>query len=74
MGRGSFLGGGTIVHAGTGFFSHKGGPGRKKAVVGDEPGMKAKPGSICSFPLVDRTSKRKAKRLAKALGKKTAGK
>lgn len=52
MGRNSYLGGGTVVHAGSGFFSHKGGPGRKRKVVGDEPGKQAAPGGLCSFPVV----------------------
>lgn len=50
MGKNSYNGGGTIVHAGSGFFSHKGGPGRRRKTVegADEPG-EAKPGSICDF-------------------------
>ncbi|KQT03164.1 hypothetical protein ASG42_24440 [Rhizobium sp. Leaf391] len=50
MGKNSYNGGGTVVHAGSGFFSHKGGPGRRRKTIegGDEPG-EAKPGSICDF-------------------------
>ena len=50
MGRKTYNGGGTIVHPGSGFFSHKGGPGRKRKPVdgSDRPGP-AKPGSICDF-------------------------
>ncbi|MGV1834680.1 hypothetical protein ACQZ6C_07955 [Rhizobium rhizogenes] len=50
MGKNSYNGGGTIVHAGSGFFSHKGGPGRRRKPIegSDRPGD-AKPGSICDF-------------------------
>ncbi|MBY5379348.1 hypothetical protein [Rhizobium leguminosarum] len=50
MGRNTFNGGGTILHPGSSFFSHKGGPGRKRkpADGSDTPGP-AKPGSICDF-------------------------
>ena len=50
MGRGTFLGGGTIVHPGSGFFSHKGGPGRKQKLsqAGDKFGP-APADSICDF-------------------------
>jgi hypothetical protein len=50
VGKNSYNGGGTIVHPGSGFFSHKGGPGRKQKPIdgSDTPGP-AKPGSICDF-------------------------
>ncbi len=50
MGKNTYNGGGTIVHPGSGFFSHKGGPGRKRKPSdgGDKPGP-AKAGSICDF-------------------------
>lgn len=50
MGKGTYNGGGTVVHAGSGFFSFKGSKKRKTkpALGSDEPGA-AKLGSICDF-------------------------
>lgn len=50
MGKGTYNGGNTVVHAGSGFFSFKGSGKRKNkpALGSDEPGD-AKPGSICDF-------------------------
>jgi len=47
MGRNTYNGGGTVVHAGSGFFSSKGSKKRKMS-GSDEPGP-AKAGSICDF-------------------------
>ena len=62
MGKNSYNGGGTIVHAGSGFFSHKGGGIRKRkpAPGADQPGA-AKPGSICDFGPLKRNKKRVVK-------------
>jgi hypothetical protein len=59
MAKGSYIGGSTIVHAGSGFFTHKGGPGKnRKNVDGhDEPGP-AKSGSICDFGPLKRKQKK----------------
>ncbi|MGO8422545.1 hypothetical protein ACC772_20140 [Rhizobium ruizarguesonis] len=67
MGKNSYNGGGTIVHAGSGFFSHKGGPGRRRKPVegSDRPGP-AKPGSICDFGPIRRKKQRVVEFVIKA--------
>ncbi|RWD44090.1 hypothetical protein [Mesorhizobium sp.] len=60
MGRGSYIGGSTVINPGSGFFSHKGGPGRakRKDDGSDQPGP-AKLGSKCNFGPLRSVAKRK---------------
>lgn len=59
MGRNSYNGGGTVVHAGSGFFSFKSGSGKKKTQDGSDTPGPAKPGSICVFPTIETRKKKR---------------
>jgi hypothetical protein len=74
LGKNTYNGGGTIVHAGSGFFSHKGGPGRKRPPLegSDTPGP-AKPGSICDFSSI-RPKRRKVVEFATKTKRSTISK
>lgn len=58
MGRNSYNGGGTVVHAGSGFFSFKGGRKRKKKQDGSDSPGPARPGSICDFRTIETKRKK----------------
>lgn len=50
MGKGTYNGGSTVIHPGSGFFSFKGQRKRKsKPALGSDEAGAAKPGSICDF-------------------------